>query len=136
VYAGLETRLELTWVLAAVLAVALRVASWIGVLALAWFLGLAAIVHLRRRNGLDILRPVIAIPLQERLLLRAETLAAHGFYDEAIIVARAAAEADGDDHHALQEPCSADTPIPREDGHDLRARATECIEQARKKIET
>ncbi len=93
VYASLETRLELAWVVAACLAVAIRVASWIGVLALAGFLALVAIVHLRRRNGLNILRPVVATPLPERLLMRAETLADHGFYDEAIIVAQAATEA-------------------------------------------
>ena len=93
VYASIETRLELAWVAAACLAVALRVASWIGVLALAGFLALATVVHLRRRSGLRIMRPQTAAPLPERLLVRAETLAEHGFFDEAIIVARAAADA-------------------------------------------
>ena len=87
VYAGLETRLELAWVVAAVLAVATQIESWVGVLALAGFLAVATIIHLRRRSGLDVLRPVAAIPLPERLLLRAETLADHGYYDEAIAVA-------------------------------------------------
>ena len=87
---SLETRLELAWVLAAVLAVATRIASWIGVLTLAAFLAFVTIMHLRRRSGLHVLRPVAAIPLPERLLLRAETLADHGMYDEAIIIARAA----------------------------------------------
>jgi MFS family permease len=119
VYAGLETRLELAWVAAAVLAVAIRIASWIGVLALGWFLGVAAIIHLRRRSGLDILRPVAAIPLPERLLLRAETLADHGFHDEAIVVARAAVECD---------QASRSTVEPG------RAEAAASIEQARRRI--
>jgi hypothetical protein len=119
VYAGLETRLELAWVAAAVLAVAIRVASWIGVLALGWFLGVAAIIHLRRRSGLHVLRPVVAIPLPERLLLRAETLADHGFHDEAIAVARAAVESDQADRSA---------------GEPGRAEAAASIEQARRRI--
>lgn len=90
VYAGLETRLELAWVAAACLAVALRVDTWIGILALAGFLVLVALVHLRRHAGLAVLRPVAAVPLSERLLIRAETLADHGFHDEALIVARLA----------------------------------------------
>ncbi|MDW3213366.1 MAG: hypothetical protein R8G01_05170 [Ilumatobacteraceae bacterium] len=92
VYAGLETRLELAWVSAACLAVALRVATWIGMLALAIFLALVAIVHLRRRGGLLSVRPVGSMPLADRLLLRAETLADHHYYDEAIVVALAALE--------------------------------------------
>jgi len=125
VYAGLETRLELAWVTAAVLAVALRVASWIGVLALAGFLTMVAIIHLRRRSGLVILRPVVAIPLPERLLLRAETLADHGYYDEAIIVARAAIDA---------ESSSEGATTTRSIGEHLRAEATAYIEQARSRI--
>ncbi len=125
VYAGLETRLELAWVAAAVLAVATRIASWIGVLGLAAFLAVVAIIHLRRRSGLDILRPVIASPLPERLLLRAETLADHGYYDEAIIVARAAVDAE-----ARAEGSSATQSI----GEHLRTEAAAHIEQARSRI--
>lgn len=95
VYAGLETRLELAWVGAACLAVALRTATWIGMLALAAFLALVAIVHVRRRSGVGVLRPMPATPIAERLLLRAETLAEHHFYDEAIVVALAALEESG-----------------------------------------
>lgn len=87
VYASIETWLELAWVGAACLAVALRVETWIGVLFLAGFLVIMLVVHLRRRRGLDILRPTAAAPLPERLLLRAETLADHHYYDEAIAVA-------------------------------------------------
>lgn len=90
VYAGIETWLELAWVAAACLAVAVRVAPWIGVLALASFLALVTFAHLRSRVGLRLLRPVAAAPLPERLLMRAETLADHNFNDEAVVVALAA----------------------------------------------
>lgn len=100
VYAGLETRLELAWVAAACLAVALRVATWIGVLALAAFLVVVALVHLRRHSGLAVLRPVQSTPLSDRLLLRAETLAGHGFHDEAVLVARLATTV-ADEHTGL-----------------------------------
>ena len=92
VYAGLETRLELAWVSAACLAVALRVDTWVGMLALASFLALVTIMHLRRRGGLLSVRPVGSLPLADRLLLRAETLADHHYYDEAIVVALSALE--------------------------------------------
>ena len=39
---------------------------------------------------LDGLRPVASVPLADRLLLRAETLADHGFLDEAGLIARLA----------------------------------------------
>lgn len=105
VYAGIETRLEIAWVSAACLAVALRVATWIGMLTLAAFLALVTIVHLRRRGGLLTVRPLAAAPLPDRLLLRAETLADHHFYDEAIIVALSALEAGRGD--------AADPPLTR-----------------------
>ena len=92
VYAGIETWLELAWVAAACLAVAMRVAPWIGVLALAGFLAIVSVAHLRQRVGLRLLRPIAASPLAERLLLRAETLADHHFHDEAVVVALAALE--------------------------------------------
>lgn len=90
VYAGLETRLELAWVVGACLAVALRVATWIGILALAAFLVVVVLAHVRRHLGLRVLRPVAAAPLPERLLLRADTLADHGYLDEAVLLARLA----------------------------------------------
>ncbi|MEO6654050.1 MAG: MFS transporter [Ilumatobacteraceae bacterium] len=90
VYAGIETWLELAWVIAACLAVAVRVAPWIGVLALASFLALVSIAHIRNRVGMGLLRPVVATPLCDRLLMRAETLADHHFLDEAVVVALAA----------------------------------------------
>jgi hypothetical protein len=91
VYAGLETRLELAWVAAACVAVALRVATSIGILSLAAFLVVVAVIHVRRHTGLAVLRPVRSVPLPERLLIRAETLAEHGYHDEAAIIARLAA---------------------------------------------
>ncbi len=134
VYAGLETRLELAWVLAAVLAVAIRVASWIGVLALAAFLAFVTIIHLRRRSGVNVLRPVAAIPLADRLLLRAKTLADHGLYDEAIIVARAARSA------ATGQGMNGSGPTPTEavpnpgGERELRAMADSEIAAARRQI--
>lgn len=90
-YARIETRLELAWVLAACLAVAIRVDSWVGVLVLAGFLAGAAVVHIVRTS-----RPAHdaaeQTPLDLRLLHRAEVLANHGFHDEAVVIARAVAD--------------------------------------------
>jgi hypothetical protein len=123
VYAGLETRLELAWVLAACLAVALRVASWVGILGLAGFLSVVALVHLRRRSGLGMLRPVATAPLPERLLMRAETLAAHGFHDEALVLAQAAAE-------LIDSPSSFDAEVT----DDLERRTRSVIDRARARL--
>ena len=134
VYAGLETRLELAWVLAAVLAVATRIASWIGVLTLAVFLAFVTIIHLRRRSGLNVLRSVAAVALPERLLLRAQTLADHGMYDEAIIIARAAlgaAAATSDERHG---PDSSATTSDLQRTHQARADADREIDHARRQI--
>jgi hypothetical protein len=95
VYAGLETRLELAWVAAACIAVGMRVESWVGVLALAVFLVAVALFHLRRRAGMRVLHPVAHAPLPERLLLRAEVLANHGFFDEAVVLAHVAQDVAG-----------------------------------------
>jgi predicted MFS family arabinose efflux permease len=102
VYAGLETRLELAWVAAACLAVALRAATTIGILSLAAFLVVVTIVHVRRRAGLGVLRPVRSVPLADRLLIRAETLATHGYLDEAVLIARLAATTP-ENHEAWSE---------------------------------
>lgn len=123
VYAGLETRLELAWVLAACLAVALRVASWVGILGLAGFLSIVALVHLRRRSGLGVLRPMATAPLPERLLMRAETLASHGFHDEALVLAQAAAE-------LIDSPHSFDPDVT----DDLERRTRSVIEGARARL--
>lgn len=103
VYAWLETRFELAWVIGACLAVASRVATWVGLLGLAAFLTLNAAIQLRRHYGLAVLDPVVSTPLPERLVGHAETLFTHHRYDEAIAVARAAAAA------AASEPADAES---------------------------
>lgn len=90
-YARIETRLEVAWVVAAVVAVAIRVASWVGVLLLAAFLAAAAIAHIVRTSRQRVVA-ASAVPLQFRLLRRAEILASHGFHDEALVIASAALE--------------------------------------------
>lgn len=89
-YARIETRLELAWVLAACVAVAIRVASWVGALVLAAFLAGAAIVHVVRTSRQSGVAAPEA-PLEARLLRRAELLASHGFHDEALVIATAIA---------------------------------------------
>jgi hypothetical protein len=93
VYAMLETRLELVWVAAACLAVAIRTETWLGVMGLAVFLAVAAAMHLRRIRTGSMLRPVGRVELADRLIMRAETLASRGYFDEAVVLARAATEA-------------------------------------------
>ncbi len=135
VYAGIETRLELAWVGAACLAVALRVATWVGMLALAAFLAVVAIVHLRRRGGMLTVRPLGAVPLADRLLLRAETLASHHYYDEAIAVALLALE----EGRGLDD----ESPLTREERLELgdpsvpigRDQAFEVIEHVRHRLD-
>lgn len=108
-YARIETRLELAWVLAACLAVAIRVDSWVGVLVLAGFLAGAAIVHVVRTS-----RPAHdaaeQTPLDLRLLHRAEVLANHGFHDEALVIARAVADGRTD---VDRDPSVAEVDIER-----------------------
>ncbi len=134
VYAGIETWLELAWVAAACLAVAVRVAPWIGVLALAGFLVLVSIWHVRSRVGLRFLRPVVAASLADRLLLRADTLADHHFVDEAVVVALAALrawEADGG-----EVAITADERRSLLDGLETLSaeRASEIIDEVRRHI--
>jgi hypothetical protein len=90
VYASLETRLELAWVGAGCVAVASRLDTWVGVLALAGFLVVMAAEHIRRHRLIDLLEPAPTVPLAERLLTRAETLAGLDHHDEAIVVALSA----------------------------------------------
>lgn len=91
VYARIETRLELAWVVAACVAVGIRVASWVGALVLAAFLGGAAIVHVVRTSR-HAEAATHEAPLGARLLRRAELLANHGFHDEALVIATAVAD--------------------------------------------
>lgn len=94
VYAWLETRFELAWVLAACLAVALRVATWVGVIALAGFLVAVAVVHVGQHYRVTLIEASPVIPLSERLLARAESMYRQHAYDEAVALARLAAAAD------------------------------------------
>ncbi len=92
VYAWLETRFELAWVAAACLAVALRVATWVGVIALAGFLVLVAIVHVRQHYRVALLEPLPVVSPRARMLAHAERLFHEEAYDEAIALARLAHE--------------------------------------------
>jgi hypothetical protein len=101
VYASLETRLELAWVAAGCVAVASRLSTWVGVLAVAGFLVVMAAEHVRRHRLIDLLEPAQTVSLTERLLLRAETLTGLDHHDEAIVVALSAVEVAG---LALDDP--------------------------------
>jgi hypothetical protein len=80
-------------------AVASRLSTLVGVLALAGFLVVMAAEHVRRHRLVQLLEPPTAAPLAERLITRAETLAGLDHHDEAIIVALSAVEvADVSDH--------------------------------------
>jgi hypothetical protein len=127
VYAWLETRFELGWVLGGCLAVALRVATWVGLLALAGFLCLTAIIHVRRRFGLSPMRPVVVAPLAERLLLRAETLLDNHFYDEAVVVARAALHVHRDGAAAVDEALLGASDAPEKADGEAARRAIDTI---------
>ena len=95
IYASLETRLELAWVSGACLAVASRLSTVTGVLALALFLVAMAAHHVRRHHLVELLEPPASTPLPDRLISRAETLAALDHHDEAIVVALSAAQLAG-----------------------------------------
>jgi hypothetical protein len=124
VYAGLETRLELAWVAGACLAVAIRVATWVGVMALAAFLAVVAIAHVRRSHVVRVLRPLAVASLADRLLVRAETLMDLGYFDEAVVVARAAGAT-----------AARDGPVQAADPVFAREQALEAIAAARHEIE-
>lgn len=123
VYASLETRLELVWVLAACLAVAVRPRTWVGVSVLAVFLLLAALVHLRRNRVGAELGAVGLVSLADRLIMRAEVLAERGYHDEAIVLARAATVA-------------ASGPVDTGDDDDHAVAARHAIDAARHAIES
>ena len=106
VYAWLETRFELAWVIAACLAVASQVATWVGLIALAAFLVVVAAVHVRQQFRLTSPEPQPVLSLPERLLDRAERLWELQAYDEAIALARVA--------QARELPTSADEASARE----------------------
>ncbi len=93
-YAGLETRLELGWVVGAMIAVITRSPDWVGLLVLAAAaaaLGIdRSVSHIEaRRLGAEV--GVATLPI--RLLETAETVAARGDRQQAVLVALAAADA-------------------------------------------
>jgi MFS family permease len=86
-YAVLETRLELSWVAGALVAVVGRAAGWIGIAALAVALGSIALLRLgvyRFRRKLQVL--IADDPLPHRLLLTAERVAELGDHQQAVVL--------------------------------------------------
>jgi hypothetical protein len=131
IYASLETRLELAWVGGACLAVASRLSTVMGVLVLACFLVVMAAYHVRRRRLLGLLEAAPTAPLPDRLIDRAEALAALDHHDEAIVVALSAAQLTGAGSHdpVLQR---ARELLDRQTGsEDLRDAAERVIAHAR-----
>ncbi len=93
-YAGLETRLEIAWVIGSLAAVLMRLPNWLGLAVLSVALGalgfnriVAAVAA--ARVGSD----ARATTLPLRLMATAEVIAARGDRQQAVIVAVAAAEA-------------------------------------------
>ncbi len=137
IYAGLETRLELAWVAAACAAVGSRLATWVGILALSAFLIFATMAHVRRHRLLDLVEPSMSLPLTERLVIRAETLAGLEHYDEAVVVALSAIDlvcvngADEVDIDAFREIVAADVvTIDDDDARRAIALARRMLENA------
>lgn len=93
-YAGLETRLELAWVLGALAAVVARAPAWLGIASLTAWLGAVAVYRVVQRRGAARIGAGVGprtLPL--RLLETAEALAARGDREQAALVAVAAADA-------------------------------------------
>lgn len=93
-YAGLETRLELAWVLGALMAVVARAPDWLGIAVLTAWLGGVALYRVVERRGIARLAAEsgpTTLPL--RLLETAEALAARGDTEQAALVALAAVDA-------------------------------------------
>ena len=68
-------------------------------LVLACFLVVMAAHHIRRHRLVALLEPSAAVPLPDRLITRAETLAGLDHHDEAIVVALSAAQIAGATTH-------------------------------------
>lgn len=93
-FAGLETRLEVAWVIGALIAVIARAPDWLGLLLLTTGLGLLSADRLIGRwtaSHLPLASTRVAVPL--RLLETAEAVAAQGDRQQAVLVALAAADA-------------------------------------------
>lgn len=92
-YAGLETRIELGWVLGALLAVVSRAPDWLGLAVLAlWLLSIAADRFWTARSALELGGEAGVRTLPIRLIETAEALAARGDRQQAAVLAVAAAE--------------------------------------------
>jgi hypothetical protein len=93
-YAGLETRLEVGWVIGAFIAVIARSPDWLGLLVLAVAVGALSIDRLASHYGAGrVAAETGAATLPLRLLETAEAVAARGDRQQAVLVALAAADA-------------------------------------------
>jgi MFS family permease len=93
-YAGLETRLEIAWVVGALVAVLTRAPDWLGLVMMAAGLGALAIDRIGTRLAANRVGAVVEIStLPLRLMETAETVAARGDRQQAVLVAVAAVEA-------------------------------------------
>ncbi len=92
-YAGLETRIELGWVVGALLAVVSRAPDWVGLSVLAlWLLAITGDRLWSARAALELGVEAGARSLPVRLIETAEALAAMGDRQQAAVLAVAAAE--------------------------------------------
>jgi MFS family permease len=103
-YAGIETQLELAWVIGALLAIVARAPDWLGIGVLtAWFAVVALAREQSRRAAVHLQAEVGPVPLPLRLLETADALAARGDVNQAAVVALAAID--------VVSPNSALTPV-------------------------
>lgn len=110
-FAGLETRLELAWVLGALAAVATRAPGWVGMAGLTALIALLVLDRVRRHRDQAVVGSVEAqatLPL--RLLETAEAVAARGDLQQALVVAVA----------AVESACTAHLPVASDDAAELR----------------
>lgn len=93
-YAGLETRLEVGWVVGSIVAVLARFPSWVGLAILSAALGAFGLSRIVAEfNAARVGAEVGAATLPFRLLETAEAVASRGDRQQAVLVALAAAEA-------------------------------------------
>ncbi|MGB5758223.1 MAG: MFS transporter [Acidimicrobiales bacterium] len=93
-YAGLETRLEVAWVIGSIMAVLARFPNWVGLAILSLALGafgFSRIVDELTQPRFGVYAEMATLPA--RLLATAEAVAAQGDRQQAVLVALAAAEA-------------------------------------------
>lgn len=98
-FAGLETRLEVAWVIGSIAAVVARAPDWLGLLVLAiGLVGICASRVIEHRRLRKIQAEFGIETLALRLLETAEAVAAQGDRQQAVLVALAAADAASMDH--------------------------------------